>query len=186
MLVVFNDRLLSATQYQEQYHDLWKLILVWLWARTKMCSPLRKGSRKEKVADTRGTHGIKLCTSLGSVQHSWLPITKTLRTLERKVVSLSRCSARYLLAEPAQEVRSCFSGIRYSNASYWTHRSRCARFRRLLDKLFLTSLGFLKSEFHFIINFEELWKVFTIDIAIFLLIFITVICLRINWSDCPL
>lgn len=48
MLVVFNDRLLSATQYQEQYHDLWKLILVWLWARTKMCSPLRKGSRKEK------------------------------------------------------------------------------------------------------------------------------------------
>lgn len=53
--------------------------------------------------------------------------------------------------------------------------------RRLLDKLFLTSLGFLNLEFNFIINFEELQKVLSIDIAVFFFIgFITVICLLID------
>lgn len=56
MLVVFNDCLLSATQYQEQYRDLWKLTLVLLWARTKMCSPLRKGSRNLKRKKNGSRH----------------------------------------------------------------------------------------------------------------------------------
>lgn len=50
-----------------------------------------------------------------------------------------------------------------------------------LREVILTSLEFLKLEFNFIINFEDLWKVFSIDITtLFFIGFITVICLLID------
>lgn len=50
-----------------------------------------------------------------------------------------------------------------------------------LREVILTSLEFLKLEFNFIMNFEDLWKVFSIDITVLFFIgFITVICLLID------